>query len=94
MSRATVPISLKEWLSVGCQCIRQAYHYDFKPNRKQAVAMYENNAHMVLFPSCGGEYKPEGPGAFLGEIIVFEMMTKVEMEHQFKCVIEIGRAHV
>lgn len=70
-ARADLKISIREWLSVGCQLFR------FKglgepptdPPNKIAPACYKNNAHTALFPPYG-EYQPLGPAAFLGEIIL------------------------
>ena len=91
LSRAKTPISIKEWLPVGCQCIRLAGKID--TSSESAVACYSNNGAAVLWPD-DAEYEPEGPSAFLGEIIILESASDKYSEHKFKFIMAHELVHV
>ncbi|NVL91283.1 MAG: hypothetical protein HWN69_09920 [Desulfobacterales bacterium] len=58
LDRAKMPVSIKEWLCVGCQSIRFAEHGDRK--EEGLLAYYHNNGAKVLWPW----FRPLGPAAF------------------------------
>ena len=64
--RATLPISILEWLCVGCQLISMGgYDYTFPEG---ALAIYRSNAEECLHPRDG--IRPAGPAAFFGQILM------------------------
>lgn len=63
-TRATMPVSIKEWLPVGCQVIEWKNFDD-----QDTLGIYQNNAHEVLWPfSPFGNSIPQGPSAFAASI--------------------------
>jgi len=62
--RADVPISIREWLCVGCQ--RILYGCEDKPSDK-CLAFYRCNGWQTLFP-YDNRVTPLGPSAFIAEI--------------------------
>lgn len=66
--RATIPISIKEWLCVSLQVMRWDIDIEFKdPNH---CAVYRQNAPDVIYPIFDSTLLPPGPAAFYGQIIV------------------------
>lgn len=91
-----IPVSIKEWLAVGCQCIHFADCY-----KKDVVASYKHNSYDVLWPENAVDYKPEGPVAFVGEILISPMIrdemmgtNDITAEHKFKCIVAHELVHV
>lgn len=76
LAKAKVPISIREWLCVGCQRIR--FHLtdvdDYMED--EALAYYWSNGLRVLWPPYA-EHDPVGPGGFYGEILVAAKMKDV-----------------
>src|SRR6266404_1125812 len=66
--RADVPISIREWLCVGCQAI--LYGCEEKSSDKH-LAFYRCNGSETIFP-YDGRSKAIGPSAFIGEIHLLE----------------------
>jgi hypothetical protein len=65
--KATIPVSIKEWLCVSFQVIRWDVGDEFKNPKHYAV--YKQNAPDVIYP-VGTIHVPPGPAAFFGEIIL------------------------
>jgi hypothetical protein len=68
-TRATLPVSIREWLPVVCQYIR--WESECRTAREggvqdNATAYYYNNSPEVLWPVEG--YEPDGPGALIAGI--------------------------
>jgi hypothetical protein len=61
-------MSIREWLPVGCQCVRWL-SYNEERNEKTSLAFYKHNAGTVLWPDrmC---VIPQGPAAFVAEIAI------------------------
>ena len=101
LKRATVQVSAKQWLPVGCQLIRyENSDEDFDKN--DCIACYKTNAPKVLWPAYS-EYKPEGPAALTGEIILnkkrfasdlIKHIKKARYETAFKGIIAHELVHV
>lgn len=95
-ANAKTPVSIKEWLPVGCQCIRYAYREEME-SYKTAYALYSPNARQVLWPPWA-EHKPEGPAAFCGEILFSEKIATRHkepfFESKFKCMVAHELVHV
>ena len=95
LEKAKIPISIKEWLPVGCQYIRYAIGEEIESDK--VWALYRNNASRVLWPSCA-EYKPEGPAAFYGEILISSALAtsydKPFFEDKFKGIVAHELVHV
>lgn len=89
LSQAKIPISIREWLCVGCQCIR----FTDPAPLENAVACYKYNVAEVLCPVYE-DYKPEGPTAFIGEILISNQAREYTDEHKFKCIIAHELIHV
>ncbi|MCK4794390.1 MAG: hypothetical protein KAV87_62255, partial [Desulfobacteraceae bacterium] len=72
--RATVPVSIREWLPVVCQFIRWESSFDFETHgggeHDSAVACYRSNACEVLWPVEG--FEAAGPGALIAGIVLRE----------------------
>jgi hypothetical protein len=71
-ARATLPVSVREWLPVVCQFIRWDDEYDRGRARdgadeKKVLAYYYNNAGEVLWPK-GRDFT--GPGALIAGVIL------------------------
>lgn len=103
LAKAKFPVSIKEWLPVGCQCIRWAHEYDYTEEDKKyekIFGWYYNNAYQVLWPAdC--EYDPQGPSVFLGEIVLAEAVKQRlwgdcsgQTENWFKFIIAHELVHV
>jgi len=96
LDKAKMPVSIKEWLPVGCQYIRYA-NSSVDELKEGRLAFYKTNAHQVLWPVYA-EHKPEGPAALMGEIIIsgpdtdFDDMTLYR--DKFKCLIAHELVHV
>ena len=63
-----VPVSIREWLPLGCQIIRFG-----NPGPEGVTACYQNNAYAVLFAYGDMPFEdlwPLGPDAFLGEVLI------------------------
>ena len=100
LSGAKMPISIKEWLCVGCQCIR---YKDRRGDGKAAPnegACYQHNGAKVLWPEHP-EWEPEGPAAFVGEILISpqtqDKMTSgddISTENKFKWIVAHELVHV
>ncbi len=65
---ATLPISIREWLCVGCQLIATTNGLARVSVGANTLAVYRNNACQCLFPL--GPHTPAGPAAFWGEILL------------------------
>ena len=98
--RATIPVKINEWLAIGCQYLRWQNHViDYDLDRKDAMAYYYSNAVKVLCPPHA-EFDPQGPSAFLGEIIlldnVYDMVWQNHnnTEKKFKFIIAHELVHV
>lgn len=69
-ARATLPVSVREWLPVVCQFIKWdccvAAHECVE--RDNALAYYDSNASEVIWPE--GEDDPAGPGALVAGIVL------------------------
>ncbi len=86
---ATLPISIKEWLAVGCQSIGWLKADD----NKDLLGCYKNNFYEVI--CCPGKCQPvEGPAAFTGEIQIRSKPELIENENKFKCVVAHEFVHV
>ncbi len=94
--KAKIPVKVREWLPVGCQCIRYGVHEEVEKN---ALAHYRSNSSQVLWPAYA-EHKPEGPAAFVGEIVisphhlVIPNLDKPFFKDMFKCVVAHELVHV
>jgi hypothetical protein len=62
LKRATLPISIREWLCVGCQSINDAFRLD-PGDSKACLAYYKHNSFQTIFPQRG--QTPPGPAAFI-----------------------------
>lgn len=94
-TRVKIPVSIKEWLPVGCQHIHYSNSYEEK-----FVATFKNNAYQVLWP-IHAEWKPAGPAVYLGEIIISNEIQNevfgandIVTEHKFKCIVAHELVHV
>jgi len=70
-ARASLPVSLREWLPVVCQFIRWESECDRQIGRggdEKAVAYYRSNAAEVLWPEEG--FDAAGPGALIAGIVL------------------------
>jgi hypothetical protein len=71
-ARATLPVSVREWLPVVCQFIRWESECDLaaigRDRHDQAVAYYRSNAYEVLWPFWGAG--AAGPGALVAGIVL------------------------
>jgi len=100
LSRAKTPISIRDWLCIGCQYIRyKDRHADGKPSENEA-ACYQHNGANVLWPEYAA-WEPEGPAAFVGEILIaprtleeINLHDDIITEHKFKCIISHELVHV
>ena len=95
-AKAKMPISIKEWLPVGCQCIRYGEGEEME-SHETAYALYDSNARKVLWPVYP-EHKPEGPASFCGEILFSnEIATRFDepfFEDKFKFMVAHELVHV
>lgn len=67
---ATLPVSIKEWLCVGCQLIRWEGAMDDSRRRSdKCLAFYIHNGHEVMWPQYA-QFTPLGPGAFVANIVL------------------------
>jgi hypothetical protein len=89
-AKATLPVLLREWLPVGCQCIRWFDSREEKEEKSGAVGCYQHNAFTILWPP-GIRTSSQGPAAFVGEIA---MKFMVDSEDRFKCVLAHELVHV
>lgn len=86
IQRAKTPVSIREWLCIGCQSIRWSEGDEFKDPQKWAV--YAQNAHDVIFP-LDAKDTPPGPADFYGAIVLNkdnfsgEMDTSIEDKRSF-----------
>ena len=87
--RATLPVSIREWLPVGCQLIR--WQLFSTKETLETLGMYRNNGSEVLWPKFG-EYRPAGPAAFAG--IVGLNVSVVREQAPFKCLLAHELVHV
>jgi len=63
-TRATLPVSIKEWLPIACQLIEWRAFTD-----QETLGMYRHNANEVLWPVFPyGDAVPQGPSAFTATI--------------------------
>ena len=98
LDRARTPVSISEWLCVGCQHIRFATR---RQDRKEEglLAYYQNNGAEVLWP-WGLWSRPLGPSAFIGEIVISHSIRnmvrddKSEAENKFKFIVAHELVHV
>ncbi len=71
-ARATLPVSVREWLPVVCQFIRWECACDVascgRNKLDNAIAYYRSNAKEVLWPEWGWE--AAGPGALVAGIVL------------------------
>ena len=69
--RATLNVSIREWLCVACQIIRfdSCEEEDSPRDSSGTLAWYQNNAMQVLIPP-NTEHRPQGPAALTGEIVL------------------------
>ncbi len=96
-------VRIRDWLSVGCQCIRFGVTSDAKKSKTAGpVACYESSSE-VLWPVNGWHrcIRPAGPAAFVGEIIISHHLQKDSPEyntpqysHYFKHIISHELLHV
>lgn len=91
------PVSIKEWLPVACQSIRQQGG-DLDNFNRPAMACYKSNAGEVLFP-CGADDMPPGPVAFHGAIVfgsdfILSISDDPKGEDKFKFVLAHELVHV
>lgn len=97
LSRAKTPISIKEWLCVGCQCIRYKYEGTDEKTSENAVACYRHNGPKVLWPAYSN-WELEGPAAFIGEILILGQIRNEcfsgSNENAFKFIIAHELVHV
>jgi len=63
--RATLPVSIREWLPVGCQLITR-----YGSPEPHTLAYYQHNGPETIFPVTGEE--PPGPAAFCGRICLLD----------------------
>lgn len=95
---ATEPVSIREWICVGCQRIRWGDLGEFI-EQEDCIAAYRSNGHKVLLPPAATG-KPVGPAGFLAEIVLNPgIMQWVaagddESEAKFKFVIAHELVHV
>lgn len=95
LDRAKIPVKIREWLPVGCQCIRYEKFEEFKDD---SLGHYSCNALNVLWPVYS-HHKPEGPAAFIGEIVISKNLIlpnlkKPFFEDKVKCLIAHELIHV
>ena len=75
--RATLPISIREWLPVGCQLIIRKNATKEEPH---TLAYYHSNGADTLYPATGEE--PPGPAAFYGRICLLDAAFPREESEQ------------
>ena len=92
-ARATLPVSVREWLPVVCQFIRLETECDRALHGPgECVAYYRNNANEALWPQ---ESEPAGPAALLAGIVVrYEALKDQDTEYnRLKCVLAHELVH-
>ena len=92
---ATEPVSIREWLCVGCQKLRWGNLDEFS-DREDCGAFYKSNAPEVLWPVSGID-EPVGPVAFSAEIALNPGLTNwvsSGFEAKFKFVVAHELVHV
>jgi hypothetical protein len=93
-ARATVPVSIKEWLPVACQFIRvetAAEERRLGSRRdKRVLAYYLTNACEVLWPEEIDE--PAGPAALIAGIVLTNEFHRACLRK--RGVVELGLKHV
>ena len=72
-ARLSLPVSIREWLPVGCQGVRW-FSYREERNDEASLAFYRHNAGTVLWPDTMCVI-PQGPAAFVAEIAIRQERT-------------------
>ena len=96
-ARATLPVSIREWLPVGCQLIR-VHDGGRMPVGcpEDTLAYYQHNAPGCIFPGQIGAIA--GPAAFFGWIIVLAKSLPQDdsprSREAFQCIIAHELVHV
>ena len=91
--RATLPVSIREWLPVVCQFIRLETACDRALHGPgECLAYYRSNACEVLWPE---EFAPAGPGALIAGIVARpEVLKEDDAEHNcLQCVLAHELVH-
>ena len=98
-NRATIPISIREWLCVGCQLIDGSEGSFTRKGENDALAYYQYNSAESIFPDNLGT--PPGPAAFIGKIHLSQnAMPPLENEdseqgfNRFKFIVAHELVHV
>lgn len=92
--RLSLTVPLREWIPVGCQCVRWFSPLDMvQASRRGSLAWYENNAATVLWPIDRLPMRVQGPAAFVGEIAINRQDWAFE-EDKFKFVLAHELVHV
>ena len=97
-AQARIPVSIREWLCVGCQSIKFPSYY--LEQEQGHSAWYSHNGAQVLWPSSALYQVPEGPAAFIGEIFIsrkfwnYVLSEKSLSEKRFKFMFAHELVHV
>jgi hypothetical protein len=98
-SMMTRPVSIRKWLTAGCQVIRWDEGDEINSDKREqgVLGWYTNNTRQVLCPP-GISHIPAGPGAIVGEIVLnrdkFQLISGEVALNQLKCVIAHELTHV